>query len=239
MKRIGLIIISLQILISVFGQKTEFGCSFNSGLFSYAGKSAVGTSFINVDDNATTGYTNNPYGSKNGLCYGVSLNLKRITKIHFIYGMDIGYENLRSMVSINEVFGLYDLHTYQYAATGQTYLNTNFLNFNPFIGYRLNIKTVSFDLTGGIDYGYILSSNENGNAISTYGVKYTTSTSMNRKNISSDIRQRIQISAKYKKYGLYIGYSYGLSDYLNHMESDSYEECYSRLIRFGITYQIK
>ena len=111
------------------------------------------------------------------------------------------------------------------------------MNFNPFIGYRLYFKNVSFDLSGGFDYGYVLSSKENGSAISTDGVKYTTS--MNKKNIKVDIRPRIQFSTKYKRVGLYIGYSYGLMNYLSGMAGDSKVECYARIMRFGVTYQIK
>ena len=244
MKQIILVVISFLILTNISGQNVEFGCSFNSGLFSYSGQSSVGTSFINVYGNTKTGYTNNPYGSKNGLSYGLSFNLKRITKINFLYGLDIGLESLRSMVSINEVFGYNPTVPYTSAtqqtflsATGQTFLNSNFLNFNPFIGYRLYFKKVSFDLSGGFDYGHVLSSKENGSAISTDGVKYTSS--MDRKNITTDIRRRIQFSAKYKRFGLYVGYSYGLMNYLSGMMSDSNQECFARIMRFGVTYQIK
>ena len=123
MKKVFLVIISFLILTNISGQNMEYGCSLNSGLFSYSGQSSVGTSFINIYDNTKTGYTNNPYGSKSGLSYGLSFNIKRITKINFIYGLDIGLESLRSRVSINEVFGYIPTVPYQSFAPGQTFLS--------------------------------------------------------------------------------------------------------------------
>jgi hypothetical protein len=239
MKQFIFILITFLILTNVSGQVTELNFSLNSGLYSYYGISAESATSINYDDQTKSGYTNNPYGSKVGLCYGFSLNIKRITKSNFIYGFDFGYESLRSNVSIDKISGVtsFKLMAYEIGATGQTYLINNNLNLNPFIGYRFLTRNIPIDLAGGFDYGYILKSRESGEARATNGMNYTTS--MDRKDISFDIRPRIQFSTDYKKIGIYIGYSFGLINYMMFYKSDAVNEVYSRIIRFGITYQIK
>src|SRR5271163_2326147 len=97
---------SLVIILSIlffghsFAQKTETSLSFNSGLFSFSGQSAQGATFIDYYAATKSGYTNNPYGSRNALCYGFSFQHKRITSWNFIIGYDCGYEVLRSKIAI-------------------------------------------------------------------------------------------------------------------------------------------
>ena len=91
MQKTLLFLISLLLLTHVTAQKTEFSIALNSGLFAFAGASAEKTTSINWDFGNTnrTGYTNNPYGAKFGLGYGVSTNLKRITKDNIVIGVGI------------------------------------------------------------------------------------------------------------------------------------------------------
>jgi hypothetical protein len=236
MKKILLTIIILLFLIKASGQKTELRGAMNSGLFSFSGLSSRGTTSINWDDRTSSGYTNEPYGTRSALCYGFSFNVKRVTKRNFLFGIDLGYETLRSKVSIDRIDGYTGFSTYQYIATGKTFLNSDFLNLNPFLGYRIYSKNISFDLTGGFDFGYCLKGTENGKARASNGIKY--STSGDSKSGIIDFRPRFQFSAGYKKFGLYAGYSYGLLNYMMWVKGDGIWEAYSRLVRFGITYQI-
>lgn len=231
MKIKTIILLVVFSLSHLYGQKTELRVSLNSGLFSFVGKSAAENSQINLYDQSNTGYTNDPYGSKNGFCYGVSLNLKRVTKSNVIYGIDFGYETLRSKVSIQSVYS-----TFQKKAAGQTFLNINSLNLNPSVGYRFNLDKLDIDLVGGFDIGYLLNTKEIGDASDEDGIEYSTSLDRNR--IKYDFRPRIQISTDYKKFGLYLGYSIGLSNYLGGYIG-GVNEAYSRMIRFGITYKLK
>ena len=236
MRLIFLTLLAFLILINISGQKTELNISLNSGLYSYSGISAQSATSINYNDQTKSGYTNNSYGSKDGICYGLSLNIKRVTTRNFILGLAIGYESLRSKVSIDRIDGYNGTSTYQYGATGHTFLNNDNLNLNPFLGYRINVKAISFDLSGGFDIAYILKSTENGNATATNGIKY--STTLDKTDRSFDFRPRIQFSADYKRYGLYVGYSYGLINYMMWAKGDAVFEVYSRLFRFGVTYEI-
>lgn len=236
MKKLILTITTLLTLTIAHGQKTEYRISLNSGLFSFAGQTASKTSFINFNDQTKSGYTNNPYGSKNGLCNGVSGNIQRVTKRNFILGLDLGYEILRSKISIFGIAGSTETSTYGYPATGQTFLNNNFMNINPFLGYRIIEKPIILDITGGIDYAYCFKSNEVGHATDSNGTKYETSRDI--ETIKSEVRPRIQISTYYNKFGLYVGYSYGFISYMSGYLG-AFNESYARLLRFGLTYQIK
>jgi hypothetical protein len=243
MKKTVLTSAILFIITSVFGQRTEFRLSLNSGLFSFAGKSSESISYINSMRFGVTQigepYTNNPYGSKNGLSYGVSGNVRRVTKKKIIYGVDLGYEMLRSKTAINGInvvnptLSIWPSPASVYPASGKTYLNVSFINIHPFAGYRFVLKPVHIDLTAGVDIGRCLKAKEKGSADGTDGITYKTS--VDRETITTDIRPRIQLSVDYKKFGAYIGYSAGLKNYKEDYAGGT-NEAYSRIFRFGVTY---
>ncbi|MDZ7934653.1 MAG: hypothetical protein U5M51_06775 [Emticicia sp.] len=236
MQKTFLTLLLALFLTNIFGQKTEFKLTLNSGLFSFNGQSSDKNSQINFSNLTNSGYTNNPYGSMRGICYGLSGNLKRVTKKNLDIGLDLGFETLRSKVNITSINDYIGTSTYEYTASGQTFLNSNFINLFPYIGQRFNIRKLSLDIVGGLEIAYCLTATEKGDATATNGTKYTTS--VDRKTINTDIRPRIQFSADYKKTGIYIGYSYGLANYKSGYEGGT-NECYARLIRFGLTYRLK
>lgn len=234
-KLILLIVTSLTINLS-FGQKTESILALNSGLFSFQGYSAAKSSQLNLASNGTTGYTNNPFGAKNGLSYGVSYQIQHISKGNFIAGIGVGYENLRSKTTITGVNGHDNTGTFQDVASGQTYLSNNQLNAFPYVGYRVGLRQISVDLTGGLDVGYLLSSTENGKATGVTGKTYNTS--LDRTGIKTDVRPRVQVAIFYRKVGAYTSYAYGLSNYKSGWVGGR-NECNSTVIRFGVLYKIK
>ena len=191
MKKTLFTIFCFSLLTNSFGQKTEFRIALNSGLFSFTGQSAETETFINYSGATNSAYTNNPYGSKNGLCYGLSANFKKVNKNNLVLGFDLGYEILRSKITVNSVIGNSGIVYYNYTATGQTFLNYRFVNLNPQIGYRLTSKKISFDILLGLDIAYCLNATEKGNATAN-GREFTTS--IDRKTINTDIRPRFQIS---------------------------------------------
>ncbi len=222
--------------ILLFGQKTEFKVQLNSGLFSFVGASAVHSTFINGADSPNSGYTNNPYGAKYGLCYGASATVTRVTRRKFLLGLDVGYEILKSKVSIESVNGRDSRSSFDLPATGQTFLNFSFLNIYPHIGQRFIIKNVVFDITGGLDIGRCFKAVEQGEATTTDGQTFTTS--RNRTTLSNDIRPRIQLATTYGTIGIYVGYAEGIPNYLSGYVGGT-NESRSRLIRFGLSYRIK
>ena len=216
-------------------QHTEFGISLNSGLFSFRGPSAEKVTSLNLSDINDDSYTNNPYGSKNGLVYGLSLRLQQITKGKLIYNIELGYENLRSKILINQIFPYQDFGTIRsYKATGKTILSHHFINAYPSIGFRIKLKKYSMDLIAGTELAYCLFAYEKGSAKNELGVRYTSS--KNRSTIRFDFRPRIQATFNYKEYGIYTAYSNGLMNYKSGYVG-GINECYSRIIRFGLNYK--
>ena len=109
-----------------------------------------------------------------------------------------------------------------------------FLNLYPYAGYRFGGKKISFDLTAGLEYGYCFQNKEAGKATASNGIQY--STSAERDLVKNDIRSRVQVSANYSKMGLYIGYSYGLTQFTAIGSSGSLHQ---QILGFGLTYRIK
>ena len=84
MKKICKILLLILTLTKGYSQKTEIRVCLNSGLFSFDGKSAEANSQFNLFTNSNSGYTNNPYGTKSGFSYGLSLNLQRVNIINML-----------------------------------------------------------------------------------------------------------------------------------------------------------
>ncbi len=230
-KILSSIAVSLALTVA-HSQETEFQVQLNSGLFSFSGASADRSTFINASERLNHSYTNNPYGSRSGLSLGASANLKRVTKRNFLYGVDLGYEVLRSKVDIDAVFG--DSAT-KIAANGRTFLNLHFINANPYLGYRSEIGRLPVDFMGGFDVGYCLAATEKGKATTIGGVSYEMS--RDRSTIKVDVRPRLQVATRFNKFGCYAGYSFGLASYASGMIGGS-KDAFARFFRFGITYRI-
>jgi hypothetical protein len=230
-----LLLITTQATNLSVGQSTESILALNSGLFSFHGVSAEKTSQINLASNGSSGYTNNPFGAKNGLSYGLSYQIQHISRGNFITGISVGYENLRSKTTIDRVNGYDNTGTFQEVVAGQTYLSNNLINAFPFLGYRIKRNQFSIDLIGGLDIGYLLSSREKGEATGVNGKTY--STSLDRTGIKTDLRPRVQLAVFYGKIGAYAGYAYGLSNYRSGWVGGR-NECNAELIRFGILYKM-
>ena len=217
-----------------FGQKTEMLLGINSGLFSFRGASAE--KYSQLDMARTDGYTNNPFGARNGLSYGISYQLQRVAKNNFIAGISIGYENLRSRTTINTVSVFTGTANEIKVASGRSNLSNQFINGYPYLGYRFIINRMAVDLTGGIDLGYLFKANDTGKATDVTGEKYQVSTERN--NIKFDVRPRLQISAYHARLGVYGGYSYGLVNYRSGWVGGT-NQCHAELIRFGLLYKLR
>lgn len=215
-------------ITTALAQKTELKVALNANLFSFSGKSAADNSFIVFTSQSAPAYTNNPYGSKNGFGYGFSATIQRVTKGNFIIGTGLGYERAGSKLVISSD----SLMIYR----GNTRLNYDFINLQPYIGYRINAGKVNLDLTAGFEVAYCLKATEKGDASNSTGAKYTTT--RDRKTIKTDVRPYGQLAATYKNAGVFLGYAYGLANYKSGYVG-GVNEAYARLLRFGITYQLK
>jgi hypothetical protein len=237
MKNTFCALFALVSFTNAFGQKTEFNLSLNSGLFSFSGRSAQNASVISWNDQTNSGTINNVFGSKPMLSYGLSGNVKRVSKRNFIFGADLGYETLKSKILINEVYDFTGTTSNAYNASGRNTLSLHYLNIFPYVGHRFNSQKLSFDLIGGFELSHCLSFNKKGNATDVNGKKYGYSYTGSGK-IETDKRVRIQFSVNYHKTGIYLGYSYGLENYLYSSLGGVAPGCFARLFRFGFTYRI-
>ena len=235
MKNLIPLCLALLLAYPSIAQKTETFLSLNSGLFSFRGVSATDISQINLySDNL--GYTNNPFGAQNGLSMGLSYQVQHVANGGFIAGIGLGYEILRSKLTVDAVNTFDGRSTVQLDATGRSNLSNHFINGFPYVGYRIVANPVTMDLTAGVDAGYILKSYESGQATGSNGLKY--SSFLDRTGNRFDVRPRVQLSASYSRIGAYVGYAYGLVNYRKGWVGGQ-NQCSSEVVRFGLLYKLR
>lgn len=234
MGKLNLLLLPFIFLSTAYGQSTEFSAHLNSGLTSFGGESATESSFIIVSDVGLEGnYTNNPYGRKKKLSYGLSLMVQRITRYKLIFGLQSGYEVLRSQVSIDDVAG--DFPNPPSSVSGQTIFKNGFIILYPNFGRRFVYNDLDIDLTVGSEFGFNVVSEEKGKSKTNNNTVIRTD--RERSHANPDVRLRSSLSAYYKSWGISTGYSYGLLNYSRDLIGDNRER-FSRFIRFGITYRL-
>ena len=228
-----------------FGQKTEVFLSLNSGLSSFSGPGASETSALvtipgygglyeNFED-----YTANPFSTGKALFYGLSAQFQRVFRGNFIAGISVGYENIRSKTLIDKITWISDPGSYSENAIGKMILSNHFAGLTPYLGYRIGSEQISLDLTGGVDVGYLIKSKEDGEAETTRDLIASTDHT-NELDMKVDARPRIQLTANYRQFGVYAGYSRGLSNYVtDYVNYNGTYRAHSELFRFGILYKIK
>ena len=165
-----------------------------------------------------------------------------MTKNGFIAGLQSGYDVLRSKTSVtavqsNQVFFTFNILTpYPFVnqATGSAYFQNQFININPYLGYRFHIKKTSLDVVGGADIGINTGSYDKGKATSE-GDIYTTN--LKKPNAPTDWRAKLALLYEYQRFGVDLSYAYGLTNYYTQGGSNPLE-AHSRLLRFGVSYRI-
>jgi hypothetical protein len=240
MKKIFTILLLILTYTIGYSQKTELKIYLNTGLFSFTGNAATSYTQIYSAQPFFTGIIN-PYGKKSGLSAGLSLNLQRVLKENFIFGMNAGYQSNQSKVLINAVVLDEGTTAVVLNAKGQSYVTNSSIMAYPFCGYRFQINKFPVDVVGGINLDFINTTKEKGNATDANNTEYHVSGDM--KSINLDVSPKIQLATEYKKFGLVLGYSRGLVNYQqeyyanpNYTET---REVYSKNINFGITYRLK
>lgn len=244
MKKIFTILLLILTLTNGYSQKNELKICLNSGLFSFRGNTAAASSSIHFVNYPPIVFINveNPYGTKSGLSSGLSLNFQRVLKENIIFGINAGYQSNKSKISIDMIAIDDGTNTITKNVDGQSYVTNNSILAYPFFGYRFEIIKIPLDLVAGVNFDYILSTKENGSAKDSDNIKYTTSSDI--QTINLDVSPKIQLATEYKKFGVMIGYSFGLVNYKktepkanpNYYET---KEVYSNNINFAITYKLK
>jgi len=215
----------------------EYALHINSGFFSFGENSATKSSFIIENRiNSTRDYTNNPYGKSKGLSYGFSAQVQRITKNRIIFGLQAGYESLRSHVSITEVAVANPTSDIMTQAHGTTTLKNNFVTVYPNIGHRFPLSIFDLDFTIGPEIGWNVNTHESGKA--TLTDQSVVTTDLKRHRPGTDLRLRTSLTLFYHNFGITTGYSYGFHNYTSGMIGANIQN-YARYLRLGFVYKIK
>lgn len=218
--------------ISLFAQKTEVRTVLNTGLFSFVGTGTTNTTSLNTLF-TTEAYVENTFGAKNGLCYGLSSDIRRVAKWRFIVGINSGFEVLKSKSAINKVA----LENNRPFASGKSYTIRHFFNSNPYLGYRFKISKLDIDWLLGCDVAYsFLGQREKNYARTVDGEVITSNFIREKKDKIIDIRLRTQIDLSINRVGVFIAYSRGKVDYTR--DYTRQKKIFSSLIRFGLTYKM-
>ena len=237
MKKVNIVIGFIVLSIPLFGQRTDFRAVLNGGLFSFGGTGAnKGTNAI-TKQVTKEAFISIPFGAEKALSYGLSGDIRHVSKHNILSGVDLGVEVLTSktpIIHISEITSSGGLGDYD--ATGASYLTHTFVTLNPYMGYRFNAAKAHIDVTLGIDAAYHINekATEKGTATIVGGASYSSNSQI--KTIQLDVRPKGQISISMNRIGIFGGYSYGISNY---QPNDSWKGTFfSRLIRFGLTYQL-
>ena len=195
MKKSLLVLFSFCIFSNAFAQKTEFRVALNSGLFSFGGGAAADQTseiqFLSSNNTIQSEGLLNIHGKALNLFNGVSLNVTRVTKKDFIFGLDFGIESLKSNLEINSIIqGQINSPTPATIknAEGKTILSFRSVNLNPYVGHRFYFKKFSIDATGGVDLAYMYNSHITTDISTGNGI---TNISVNEYRELLDIRPQI------------------------------------------------
>lgn len=234
MRKITLFILLVLTAHLSYGQQTEFSIHLNSGFGAYRGDAAVSESSINEAPFGGEPRTGNPNGSKPGLSYGLAGQLQRVGKKESIWGVQGGYEILRSRVRINYFIPV--AINILYPVEGSTTLANHFVNLHPYFGHRFNLRAFNLDLMAGPEVGWLHRSHEKGKAEGNIN-NASIRTDLNRSHPDVDVRARVNLAASYKRTSLLLGYSYGLTSYRKNYDGGS-NDLYLQAFRLGLAYRI-
>lgn len=233
--------------MQVFGQTTEYSVQLGSGLFSFRGDNAEKSTDFLLDfsqNNYThpPGYFLNPFGRHSGFSYTANFQAQRVTKGHFIYGLQAGYESLSSRINITDISAIVNKSTptnsNPYGVSGsKTILTSQYLILHPFLGRRMKIfKSISTDLTFGWDFAFRMNSKEK-TTVHTADYDYYLKSNLDGPQL--DNRLRMDLTNYYKKVGLTIGYSYGFTPYIAKLRWRLNSlKAYSQMIRLGLVFRL-
>jgi hypothetical protein len=243
MKITLLTLFTIILTTPLFAQKIEVSVQANSGLFRYSGNGTTSVSSINYAQPPFNSYPNYSYGNKNGFSYGASIQGQYVAKCGFIVGLQTGYDILRSKAAINSING--ELYNYSDGpltiitpVNGSSIVQNQFINVNPYIGYRLPVKKIKIDLLLGADLPFGVNSYEKSRSVAADGTVYQTNVNYGKGGF--DPRARFGIAASYKRFGINASYAHGIINHSADLLNDSpiLYEAHSELFRFGVTYRI-
>lgn len=216
-----------------FSQKAELNINAYTPIFGFRGNGTTASSDLNASQITPEASTYNVYGKNGSFSYAVELQAQRIIKRNFIYGVGTAFEVMSSKVNIDTI-RINDFDPKNYSADGKTILKNSFLTVNPYVGKRISMSKITIDFLVGMDFGFTLKSQEKVSARIEGTKDYETFESHHDKPLI-DYRTRAQVKANYKRTGFILGYSLGLTDYINEPNN----KASTKILRLGISYTFK
>jgi hypothetical protein len=232
----GLLLVYMLALSTLgFAQQKEYSLHLNTGWLRFGGESAAKTSALILGSGRSDiNYTDNPYGKKAGLGYDGTVQVQKVSAKNLLFGLQAGYEILRSKVPLTHAYTLVSSATAP-AVSGETVLRHRFINTYPFMGKRWVLSKTTVDLTAGLNLGFNVKSHEKGAATDAGGQIYRSNKDLDK--LGLDTRARVGITACYQKFGLTAGYAHGLKNYTPETEGAN-RQTFARLMRLGLVYRI-
>jgi hypothetical protein len=220
--------IACTVPFAAFSQSHELRLGVTSGVSNFTGSGSIAKSTINGSGQQDY-YTNNPYGKKYGINLGGAVNYRYVFANNFLLGVEGAFERLQTKVDLEG-------SEFVNGSRGLTKLNQQFLNFNPFLGYRVTFEPMTMDMQFGVDVAKTLSIKEDGSIEDKNGDK-TSFTHDRGKVIDLDIRPRLQFNVNYERYTVFAGYSWGLKDYHDGVDGANLGPARLNVFRLGLQYQ--
>lgn len=236
MKRI-LFIAGLFGSLALSAQKIEISLQPQTGFYGFRGSGAFksGTYFIADVLQPSPAQRSIP-GYFSGFSFSLETAVQRVGKKKWIQGFAVSYESVESKYDIKGLANFWGSFT---EVSGESRSTNRYVTLHPYFGRRFQSNKISLDITLGIDFAIGLDAMEegefSGNTSGTYRFNHYRSTP------PTDIRPRIQFIARYKKIGILLAYSNGISNY-NYGATYSGPlgaPAFSQYLRTGISYKIK
>ena len=233
MKNLFLTLIGLSFFTQVYGQHVEVSPFGNAAFFSYVGNAkspsvpfpaGYGPPY-HIDYLAA-----NVFGSNLASGYSAGIQTQYVAKNDFIAGLQVAYESFRSDEHIKS-------DDAQGPIIGQFYFQTNYITLSPYAGYRFRSRFLKIDVMPGMDFTFSSKAHSYGNAF--YGGNEFSITQPYG-SIKSDIRARLGVTAWYKRMGLAVSYSRGLTNFQNDAPGSLTPDAktYSQVIRLGLIFSV-
>ena len=221
-------------------QYNELSAQLGSGLFSFHGSKVVQESFFNIVRDAVPpppvgsySYTNDPWSSRSGFSWGVTMQAQHVARKNFISGLQLSYE---SMATRTKIVSGSDQGNFIPFQKGNATFTYEYINVHPFLGQRFGNRNLSVDVTVGLDAAIGLYNWENGRATTAANELYLT---YRKRSIPGlDLRPRLNATAYYHKVGLSFSYAHGLTNYSAGLVGVSSAETTSQIWRVNAVYRI-
>lgn len=220
------------------GQSSELSWKINSGIFGYRGKSSVGSTKIDYNDqkNPDSWEAENYLGYQPGLYQSLSFRFKRISGKRLLGG-SVGVESTNSRATISGVTGKGNIRL---SPTDASLLRTSSFGVNAsiFLGYRFTDNPYlkqhqTIDLSIRIEAAQALSLKARSKLIDHLGSNSVSKTTLP---VFTDYRVRPEIQFYSRSIGVSLYYSLGVRNLMRMLHADRTTSTgYSSSVGLGFT----